>query len=50
MCADGAICAEMSAVPTELTDYIKGRERDDYNEHEQAGNAHTAVEEATDED
>jgi probable F420-dependent oxidoreductase len=32
---------ETSAVPQELTDYIKGREGYDYNEHGQAGNVHT---------
>ena len=32
---------ETSAVPRELTDYIKGREGYDYNEHGQAGNVHT---------
>ena len=31
------------AVPQALTDYIKGREGYDYNEHGQAGNAHTDV-------
>ena len=31
------------AVPQALTDYIKGREGYDYNEHGQAGNTHTAV-------
>jgi probable F420-dependent oxidoreductase len=31
-----------SAVPKALTDYIKGREGYDYNEHGQAGNVHTA--------
>ena len=31
-----------AAVPTALTDYIKGREGYDYNEHGQAGNIHTA--------
>jgi probable F420-dependent oxidoreductase len=31
---------ETSAVPRELTDYIKGREGYDYNEHGQAGNVH----------
>jgi hypothetical protein len=29
------------AVPQALTDYIKGREGYDYNEHGQAGNVHT---------
>jgi probable F420-dependent oxidoreductase len=33
---------EGSAVPKALTDYIKGREGYDYNEHGQAGNTHTA--------
>ena len=33
---------ESSAVPKALTDYIKGREGYDYNEHGQAGNVHTA--------
>jgi alkanesulfonate monooxygenase SsuD/methylene tetrahydromethanopterin reductase-like flavin-dependent oxidoreductase (luciferase family) len=33
---------ESSEVPTALTDYIKGREGYDYNEHGQAGNVHTA--------
>ena len=32
---------EHSAVPEALTDYIKGREGYDYNEHGQAGNVHT---------
>ena len=32
---------EDSPVPKALTDYIKGREGYDYNEHGQAGNAHT---------
>jgi probable F420-dependent oxidoreductase len=32
---------ENSAVPRELTDYIKGREGYDYNVHGQAGNVHT---------
>ncbi|MGH2635354.1 MAG: TIGR03842 family LLM class F420-dependent oxidoreductase [Actinomycetota bacterium] len=32
---------ETSAVPAALTDYIKGREGYDYNEHGQAGNVHT---------
>jgi alkanesulfonate monooxygenase SsuD/methylene tetrahydromethanopterin reductase-like flavin-dependent oxidoreductase (luciferase family) len=32
---------ETAAVPRELTDYIKGREGYDYNEHGQAGNVHT---------
>ena len=32
---------ETSAVPKALTDYIKGREGYDYNEHGQAGNVHT---------
>jgi probable F420-dependent oxidoreductase len=32
---------ESSEVPTALTDYIKGREGYDYNEHGQAGNVHT---------
>lgn len=32
---------ESSAVPTALTDYIKGREDYDYNQHGQAGNVHT---------
>jgi hypothetical protein len=31
-----------SPVPTALTDYIKGREDYDYNEHGRAGNSHTA--------
>jgi probable F420-dependent oxidoreductase len=31
-----------AAVPKALTDYIKGREGYDYNEHGQAGNVHTA--------
>jgi probable F420-dependent oxidoreductase len=30
-----------SAVPTALTDYIKGRQGYDYNEHGKAGNSHT---------
>jgi alkanesulfonate monooxygenase SsuD/methylene tetrahydromethanopterin reductase-like flavin-dependent oxidoreductase (luciferase family) len=33
---------EGSAVPKALTDYIKGREGYDYNQHGQAGNTHTA--------
>jgi len=33
---------EDGPVPTALTDYIKGREGYDYNEHGQAGNMHTA--------
>jgi probable F420-dependent oxidoreductase len=32
---------ENSAVPKALTDYIKGREGYDYNEHGRAGNSHT---------
>ena len=32
---------DSGAVPTALTDYIKGREGYDYNEHGQAGNTHT---------
>jgi probable F420-dependent oxidoreductase len=32
---------EDAPVPTALTDYIKGREGYDYNEHGQAGNVHT---------
>jgi probable F420-dependent oxidoreductase len=32
---------ESAAAPKELTDYIKGREGYDYNEHGQAGNVHT---------
>jgi probable F420-dependent oxidoreductase len=32
---------ESGAVPQALTDYIKGREGYDYNEHGQAGNVHT---------
>jgi probable F420-dependent oxidoreductase len=32
---------ESSAVPKALTEYIKGREGYDYNEHGQAGNVHT---------
>src|SRR6266540_1483895 len=32
---------ETSAVPEALTEYIKGREGYDYNEHGQAGNVHT---------
>ena len=31
-----------SPVPAALTDYIKGRQGYDYNEHGQAGNTHTA--------
>jgi len=31
-----------SAVPTALTDYIKGRQDYDYNEHGRAGNTHTS--------
>ncbi|HWH96041.1 MAG TPA: TIGR03842 family LLM class F420-dependent oxidoreductase [Baekduia sp.] len=34
--------ADGGAVPTALTDYIKGREGYDYNEHGRAGNVHTA--------
>ncbi len=33
---------ESSAVPAALTDYIKGRESYDYNQHGQAGNTHAA--------
>ena len=33
---------EEAAVPKELTEYIKGREGYDYNQHGQAGNIHTA--------
>jgi probable F420-dependent oxidoreductase len=33
---------DRSEVPVALTDYIKGREGYDYNEHGQAGNVHTA--------
>jgi probable F420-dependent oxidoreductase len=33
---------ETGAVPKALTDYIKGREGYDYNQHGQAGNTHTA--------
>jgi probable F420-dependent oxidoreductase len=33
---------ETSDVPAALTDYIKGREGYDYNEHGQVGNVHTA--------
>ncbi|MFF0903516.1 UNVERIFIED_CONTAM: TIGR03842 family LLM class F420-dependent oxidoreductase [Kocuria sp. CPCC 205316] len=33
---------ERSDVPTALTDYIKGRQNYDYNEHGRAGNTHTA--------
>jgi probable F420-dependent oxidoreductase len=33
---------ESAPVPTALTDYIKGREAYDYNEHGQVGNVHTA--------
>ena len=32
---------DSSAVPAALTDYIKGREEYDYNQHGQAGNTHT---------
>ncbi len=32
---------ESSAVPAALTEYIKGREAYDYNQHGQAGNTHT---------
>src|SRR6187402_2894258 len=32
---------ESSAVPAALTDYIKGRDAYDYNQHGQAGNTHT---------
>jgi probable F420-dependent oxidoreductase len=34
--------ADGAAVPTALTDYIKGREGYDYKEHGRAGNTHTA--------
>ncbi len=34
--------ADGGAVPTALTDYIRGREGYDYNEHGRAGNVHTA--------
>jgi probable F420-dependent oxidoreductase len=33
---------ETSEVPSALTDYIKGRQEYDYNQHGQAGNVHTA--------
>ena len=33
---------ETSEVPQALTDYIKGRQDYDYNEHGRAGNTHTA--------
>lgn len=33
--------ADGAAVPQELTDYIKGRQEYDYNEHGRAGNTHT---------
>ncbi len=33
---------ESSAIPQALTDYIKGRQDYDYNEHGRAGNTHTA--------
>ncbi|MGB0114860.1 MAG: TIGR03842 family LLM class F420-dependent oxidoreductase [Ilumatobacteraceae bacterium] len=33
---------ESSAVPAALTEYIKGREEYDYNQHGQTGNTHTA--------
>ena len=33
---------ESAAVPAALTDYIKGREAYDYNQHGQAGNTHTS--------
>jgi probable F420-dependent oxidoreductase len=33
---------ESSSVPSALTDYIKGREAYDYNQHGQSGNTHTA--------
>ena len=33
--------SDTSAVPQALTDYIKGRQGYDYNEHGQAGNSHT---------
>jgi alkanesulfonate monooxygenase SsuD/methylene tetrahydromethanopterin reductase-like flavin-dependent oxidoreductase (luciferase family) len=33
---------ESGAVPQALTDYIKGRQDYDYNEHGRAGNTHTA--------
>ena len=33
---------ETSDVPAALTEYIKGREGYDYNEHGQVGNVHTA--------
>ena len=35
--------ADGAAVPQALTDYIKGRQGYDYNEHGQAGNTHTDV-------
>ncbi len=34
---------ESAAVPAALTEYIKGREAYDYNEHGQAGNTHTPL-------
>ena len=34
--------ADDSSIPQALTDYIKGRQGYDYNEHGQAGNTHTA--------
>jgi alkanesulfonate monooxygenase SsuD/methylene tetrahydromethanopterin reductase-like flavin-dependent oxidoreductase (luciferase family) len=33
---------DSSDVPTALTDYIKGRDEYDYNEHGQAGNTHAS--------
>jgi probable F420-dependent oxidoreductase len=33
--------ADAAAVPAELTDYIRGRQDYDYNEHGRAGNTHT---------
>ena len=37
----GRYGTDTSAVPQALTDYIKGRQGYDYNEHGQAGNSHT---------
>ena len=36
-----ARCGETSEVPEALTQYVKGREGCDYNEHGQVGNVHT---------
>ena len=39
--ADIVPATAIPVVPTALTDYIKGRQGYDYNEHGQAGNTHT---------